>query len=103
MNGNVDACQKNSAAAGVLASHNVSSYLYQFNMKLPNWVDYDALGNYHTSELSFVFDNQWPPLLHTFGEKEKRLAATFGLYWTNMAKHGDPNHDLTKDQAVWTP
>eukprot|EP00055_Hartaetosiga_balthica_P006490 m.20346 g.20346 ORF g.20346 m.20346 type:complete len:548 (-) comp5243_c0_seq1:28-1671(-) len=84
-----------------LTKYNVSGYSYQFNMHLGNWIDYDILGNYHTSELSFVFDNQWPPLVHDFDEKEKRMADTFTLYWTNLAKFGDPNHNLGKDQAVW--
>ena len=79
----------------------VPSFVYQFSMPLDNWIDYQALGNYHTSELSFVFDNQWPPILHDFNAKEKTLAASFQSYWASMAEHGHPNGDLSADQAVW--
>ena len=27
-------------------------------VQLTNWIDYDLLGNYHTSELPFVFANE---------------------------------------------
>eukprot|EP00045_Choanoeca_perplexa_P016639 m.226724 g.226724 ORF g.226724 m.226724 type:complete len:556 (+) comp17315_c1_seq10:25-1692(+) len=81
----------------------VASFLYQFSMPLDNWIDYQILGNYHTSELSFVFDNEWPPILHEFNAKEKTMAASFQSYWTSMAKHGHPNGDLSADQAVWLP
>ncbi|EGD82247.1 hypothetical protein PTSG_02917 [Salpingoeca rosetta] len=44
---------------------------------------------------------EWPPLVHDFDEKERRMAETFGLYWSNMARYGDPNHNLGPDQATW--
>ena len=51
----------------------------------------EALGDYHTIELSFVFDNQWPPVLHHFGTRQRLMADAVGMYWGNMAKFSDPN------------
>ena len=51
-------------------------------------------GDYHSLELPFVFDHQWPPLVHDFTPTEKKLANTFTLYWSNMAKYGTPNGKL---------
>lgn len=42
-------------------------------------------------EMSFVFDNQWPPLIHTFGEREKEMASGIGSFWTNLARFGRPS------------
>ena len=30
--------------------------------------------DYHTIEMSFVFDNQWPPIIHNFGQREREMA-----------------------------
>lgn len=38
--------------------HGWVTFMYFFDYPLDNWVDWRLLGNYHTSELSFVFDNQ---------------------------------------------
>lgn len=88
-------------ALGLFNQHGQPAYQYFFDAKLPNWVDYDLLGNYHTSELSLVFDNEWPPIVHDFNKDEKALSASFRLYWSNMARFGDPNHNLGPNQAVW--
>lgn len=88
-------------ALRAMERYNNSGYMYQFTMDLPNWVDWELLGNYHSSELAFVFDNQWPPIVHDFDDKEKTLAKSFTLYWTNMARFGDPNHNLGANQQTW--
>jgi carboxylesterase type B len=77
----------------------IPSYLYQFSMPLDNWPKYEALGNYHSSELSLVFDNEQ----NKFNEKEKTLSLSFQSYWTSMAKHGHPNGNLSTEQAFWLP
>ena len=56
-----------------------------------DFVEYPLLGNYHASELAFVFANQWPPVLHDFSARDKVVAAQFNGYWLNMAATGDPN------------
>lgn len=72
-------------------------------MNLTNWIDWQAFGNYHTSELSFVFDNQWPPVLHDFTKAEQTMAQSFQSYWTSLASHGHPNAELSPSQAFWQP
>eukprot|EP00054_Salpingoeca_dolichothecata_P017906 m.108689 g.108689 ORF g.108689 m.108689 type:complete len:538 (+) comp22643_c1_seq1:56-1669(+) len=76
-------------------------YLYQFNADLRPWIDYDIAGDYHASELPFVFDHQWPPILHEFNEDKKLLAEGMTTYWTNMAKVGNPNYELPSHVINW--
>eukprot|EP00041_Stephanoeca_diplocostata_P014994 m.283728 g.283728 ORF g.283728 m.283728 type:complete len:574 (-) comp19883_c0_seq1:365-2086(-) len=73
------------------AAHGHRSWLYQFTMPLRDWEDYNLLGDYHTLEIPFVFDNEWPPVLHSFGRAEQELADGVGMYWTNLARFGDVN------------
>jgi carboxylesterase type B len=57
---------------------------------------------YHSAELEFVFDNAWPPLVHTFSARDQTMADTFGYYWSNLVKYLDPNGPSpSPDQAVW--
>lgn len=81
-------------AARAVSSHGLPVFLYQFTQKLDNWPDYVLLGDYHSIELPFVFDHQWPPVVHFFGPNEQKLSNTMTLYWTNMAKYGTPNGKL---------
>ena len=82
-------------------ANNGSAYLYQFSMPLENWATYRILGNYHSSELSLVFDNESPS--HRFNANETTLSASFQSYWTSMPKHGHPNGNLSTEQALWLP
>ena len=41
--------------------------------------------DYHISELYFVWDNAWPPLIHIFSDSDKQMANTFGLYVRPMS------------------
>lgn len=75
--------------------------MYFFDQKMPNWIDYDLLGNYHESELALVFGNQWPPIIHDFNKDERSVSASFRLYWSNMGRFGGPNHNLGPDQVTW--
>lgn len=85
-----------------LNRQNISVYVYQFTQKLDNWVDYVALGDYHSLELPFVFHHPWPPLVHAFGPNEVKLSNTFNTYWTNLAKFGNPNYQLN-GEIFWPP
>lgn len=79
-------------AARLLAPH-VPTFLYQFSYKLdfPENKDIPELGNYHTSELDFVFAQVWPPLVHTFSPLDLDMVDVFGAYWGNFVATGDPN------------
>jgi len=70
---------------------------YQYRFVYPgDWVDMASQGDYHASELAFVFGNAWPPLVHIFSNNDAAVAASFGTYWTNFAKGHDPNGNGTQ-------
>ncbi len=81
---------RRSARAIVQAPNAPPLWLYHFNYKL-DWIEGPLLGDYHTSELSFVWDNQWPPLLHDFSDADQEMSDAFTSFWTNLAKGGSPN------------
>jgi len=61
-------------------------YLYCFDQEMPG----DESGNFHSSELWFVFESLakcWRP----FKGKDYDLARKACNYWTNFAKTGNPN------------
>jgi len=84
------------------ASKNSTVYYYQFSYEL-DWIEYLLLGDYHSSELDFVFNNQWPPILHDFSANDQNVSDTMTLYWTNFAAGGDPNYPYSSDTPpiVW--
>jgi carboxylesterase type B len=71
-------------------------YQYQFTYA-SDWLDMELLGNYHTSELYFVWDNPWPlrnnltTFVHDFDDNDNEMASIFGNYWANMATYSNPN------------
>jgi carboxylesterase type B len=77
-------------------------WLYSFERKLSYLVGLvdDLLGDFHSSELQFVFDNQFPPLVFDFVDDDKTLAEAMGTWWTNMARWNSPNHP-GDNQQVW--
>lgn len=93
------ACPARRVAKTLSAS--VPTWLYHFTYVAPTWVDQWLLGDYHSSELEFVFNNPWPPLVHHFTENDKKMAATFGGYWTNLAYTGNPNSGPTRGLLTW--
>eukprot|EP01006_Ploeotia_vitrea_P024684 TRINITY_DN57499_c0_g1_i1.p1 TRINITY_DN57499_c0_g1~~TRINITY_DN57499_c0_g1_i1.p1 ORF type:complete len:595 (+),score=279.30 TRINITY_DN57499_c0_g1_i1:3-1787(+) len=74
----------------VLDSFDVPVFLYRFRYPL-DWPEYKMLGNYHTSELCFVWDNQWPILIHDFSARDRQMADTFNTFWGNFAHSHNPN------------
>jgi len=67
-----------------------SVWLYEFSYT-GDWVEDPSLGVYHSAELEFVFDNAWPPLIHSFSARDQQMAVTFGAYWANLIVAGDVN------------
>lgn len=74
-----------SARAWSKAGNN--AFMYRFTRN-PGWIDTDLLGDYHTIELDFVWDNEWPPIVHLFDDNDKQLAEQIGEFWTSMARKG---------------
>jgi para-nitrobenzyl esterase len=65
-------------------------YSYQFEQSLPGR---EADGAAHSYELPYVFGNLLTsgPLAGPFSESDKHLSDVMLTFWTNFAKHGDPN------------
>ncbi len=69
------------------ADAGLPGWLYEFDPEIPGE---DDPGDYHSSELYFVFETlakSWRP----FTGKHYDLARRICNYWTNFAKTGDPN------------
>lgn len=65
-------------------------YEYQFEQSIPGR---EADGAAHTYELPYVFGKLLSdgPLAGQFGAADRALSNVMTAYWTNFAKHGDPN------------
>jgi hypothetical protein len=60
---------------------------YEWRHDLSHWLDGWLLGgNYHASELSFVFGNEWPPILHSFTPDDRAMSDFVMSRWTDLAK-----------------
>ena len=65
-------------------------FSYQFEQSIPGR---EAEGAAHSYELPYVFGNLLPTgaLAGPFGAADRQLSNVMLTYWTNFAKHGDPN------------
>eukprot|EP00756_Hemistasia_phaeocysticola_P034178 Hpha_TRINITY_DN16508_c0_g5::TRINITY_DN16508_c0_g5_i1::g.136117::m.136117 len=66
-------------------------YMYHFEYDMKG-ILHAIAGDYHTSELSFVFDNKWAvhtSPLGTWDEDDQLMAAEMGSYWSSFARHSD--------------
>ena len=72
--------------ARAMNQHGAKAWLYHFEFPLENPV-YSVLGDFHASELGFVFDTWVNPL----SANSKRMSRTFQNYWGNLATVGDVN------------
>lgn len=77
-------------SARAMAAHGTPVWLYQFTFKIEDAL-YPIVGDFHGSELVYTWDNQWPKGLRVFTPLDLQMAADMGLYWTNMARYGNPN------------
>ena len=90
-------------AVRVLSERGVNAYLYHFVTPLTNWIEYGLLGDYHSSELAFVFGNQWPAIIHDFDKGEAEVSKAFQFYWSNLAKTGDVNQGDSETEFLHWP
>lgn len=80
-------------ATRALAKAGVNTWVYQFSHDL-HWPEVQALpelGDYHTSELDFVFNHSLFLLNHTFNKADADVSRAFQAWWSNFAASGDPN------------
>jgi len=97
------ACSARRVARALSDIQHVPAYLYHFTFN-PGWIDIDILGQYHSSEIEFVFDNPWPPIVHEFSANGRKLADAIGIYWDNLGRYGTPNGNLSLPNGLplWT-
>ena len=77
-------------AARAVEKNGADVFVYQFVYK-GRWLANKILGDYHSSEMQFVWDQPFPSFLHKFNEKDKEMAATFSKFWGNHSHFGSPN------------
>jgi len=67
-----------------------AGYLYQFRYASKLMPDLDAMGDYHGSEMAFVFNVRYP--MHAVVTKrDEQMVAAFGCFWSNLAHYGHPD------------
>jgi len=66
------------------------AYLYHFTYP-EHWLENKVLGEYHSSELTFVFGNKLPFFYHHWNKDDYAMKALIQGYWTTFAKTHDPN------------
>jgi para-nitrobenzyl esterase len=64
-------------------------FLYFWTHRPPG-PDHDTRGAYHGSEISYVFDNLYPPD-RPWTAEDRRIADLMASLWANFALNGNPN------------
>ena len=80
--------------ARAMDKHGSKAWLYHFEFPMNNPL-YPLLGNFHASELGFVFGS-W---INPFSSKSHDMSASFQRYWGNLANSGDVNVDSDEQSA----
>ena len=77
--------------------------MYEWRHDITHWIDGLLLGgNYHASELSFVFANQWPPILHDFTSADREMSDFIVSRWSALAASlRGPNPPGTNASGYW--
>lgn len=80
------------------------TWLYQFVYR-GDWIEDSFMGDYHSAELEYVFGNAWPPIVHQFSARDQAVSTSFGYYWSNFIKYGNPNGNgaTPATQPNWPP
>lgn len=98
------ACPSRRAARAVDTHLPHKSWLYHFEYPM-HWAE-KSLGNYHTSELYYLFGTKGPelkdvPLVHDFNAHDRTMSATFQRLWGNMARWQTPNGQAADGNVFW--
>ena len=84
--------------ARAVAAAGVPAYLYQFTYNATGQIMWDLFGDAHSSELEYVFRNQW---LNDFSKDDWAISDAFSGYWTNFASSGSPNTGSSSVPLPW--
>jgi len=87
-------------AATAIAAHGAPAWLYQFNYSA-HWADNKLMGDYHSSEMYFVWGNEWPAVVHHFNANDWLMSDTFGRYWSQLARNGTVNTVEPGQPGYW--
>lgn len=81
-------------------SRHVPTWFYRFDYdRAPFPIPWADLKAYHGAEIQFVFDRPLRLVGPGFTPQEEQLATSLMAYWTQFARHGDPNGG----QRYWPP
>ena len=84
--------------AGEQSKTPAPTFLYHFRRVSP--LPKQQGGAFHAAELAFVHGTSSPIVV--MDDNDKPLAETMQTYWTNFAKHGNPNGDTVPNWAEFT-
>jgi para-nitrobenzyl esterase len=68
-------------------------YRYRFDRSLPSAADPAGLGAYHSGEIEYVFGALDSKAGIPWTAEDRALSELIQKYWTNFARHGDPNSE----------
>ncbi len=74
----------------------VPTWVYRFN-KTRDDIVYDVAGDFHGSELPFVFNHAW----FDWKPADFTLSQQMGCYWASMARYGNPNQSGCANMIQW--
>jgi len=78
-------------------SHSVTSWQYHFTYEYHYPIEYVVFGDFHASELKYVWDH----VRRNETETDQQMVDSFGVYWTNHGKYKTPNSNSTSGQNYW--
>jgi para-nitrobenzyl esterase len=93
-------------AARALVADGLSAWLYEFSYAI-KWIENDLIpeiGTYHTSEISFVWGNEFPAGLHPWKPEDVQVRDAMMAWWTQFARDKNPNSanaNTSKAPLVW--
>lgn len=96
------ACSARRALRAMNEHGTPNTHLYHFEYP-GDFIEDLVLGDYHSAELPFVFNNPWPPILHAFSPHDQQMADTINTYWGNFVHSGDPNAGRNNVTVTWPP
>lgn len=90
-------------SARAFTAQGETAYLYQLNYNLTyvGGLLYALLGDFHSSELTFVFQNEFPLGLTQFTPADLALSAEVQRMWAGMAAAGSPNAGAPPTATTW--
>jgi para-nitrobenzyl esterase len=96
-------------ALEAMDANGATTWMYHWDYH-GDWIEDKVLGDYHSAELEFVWDNQWPPIVHQFSQNDTTMSNTVDTYWSNFVFTLDPNSGektsrtgKLNDEEYWAP